>query len=99
MAALRELPFGLYYGSVVSTPLFVLLAGLYTERTGNDPTIAGLWAAIEAALNWIDVPPRRSSSKVQPKGGAAGGISARRSFCAWPGKGLSMFVLPVLASC
>ena len=31
MAALREVPFGLYYGSVDSTPLFVMLAGLYVE--------------------------------------------------------------------
>jgi len=29
MAALGEVPFGLYYGSVDATPLFVLLAGLY----------------------------------------------------------------------
>ena len=36
MAALREVPFGLYYGSVDSTPLFVMLAGLYAERTGDD---------------------------------------------------------------
>ncbi len=36
MAALGEVPFGLYYGSVDSTPLFVLLAGLYVERTGDD---------------------------------------------------------------
>src|SRR6204780_77432 len=35
MAALREVPFALYYGSVDSTPLFVLLAGLYFERTGG----------------------------------------------------------------
>src|SRR5207244_2041167 len=56
MAALREVPFGLYYGSVDSTPLFVLLAGLYAERTGDDATIAVLWPAIEAALNWIDGP-------------------------------------------
>src|SRR5213076_383895 len=32
MAALREVPFGLYYGSVDATPLFVMLAGLYFER-------------------------------------------------------------------
>jgi glycogen debranching enzyme len=56
MAALREVPFGLYYGSVDSTPLFVLLAGLYAERTGDDESIAALWPAIEAALNWIDGP-------------------------------------------
>ena len=56
MAALREVPFGLYYGSVDSTPLFVLLAGLYLERTGDIDTIATLWPAIEAALDWIDGP-------------------------------------------
>jgi len=56
MAALREVPFGLYYGSVDSTPLFVLLAGLYAERTGDSETIAELWPAIEAALAWIDGP-------------------------------------------
>ena len=56
MAALREVPFGLYYGSVDSTPLFVLLAGLYAERTGDIETIAELWPAIEAALGWIDGP-------------------------------------------
>ncbi|MDP1582647.1 MAG: amylo-alpha-1,6-glucosidase [Bradyrhizobium sp.] len=54
MAALREVPFAQYYGSVDSTPLFVLLAGLYHERTGDDETLAGLWPAIEAALRWID---------------------------------------------
>jgi glycogen debranching enzyme len=56
MAALREVPFGLYYGSVDATPLFVLLAGLYAERTGDDRTIGKLWPAIEAALAWIDGP-------------------------------------------
>lgn len=56
MAALREVPFGLYYGSVDSTPLFVLLAGLYAERSGDMETIAALWPAIEAALRWIDGP-------------------------------------------
>jgi glycogen debranching enzyme len=56
MAALREVPFGLYYGSVDSTPLFVLLAGLYTERTGDVGTLRELWPAIEAGLAWIDGP-------------------------------------------
>lgn len=54
MARLREVPFGLYYGSVDSTPLFVLLAGEYAERTGDDATIKSLWPAIQAALGWID---------------------------------------------
>ena len=56
MAALREVPFGLYYGSVDATPLFVLLAGLHAERTGDDQNIAELWPAVEAALGWIDGP-------------------------------------------
>ena len=56
MAALREVPFGLYYGSVDSTPLFVLLAGFYAERTGDSDTITALWPNIEAALAWIDGP-------------------------------------------
>jgi glycogen debranching enzyme len=54
MAALREVPFAQYYGSVDSTPLFVLLAGRYVERTGDDETLAELWPSIEAALRWID---------------------------------------------
>ena len=56
MAALREVPFAQYYGSVDATPLFVLLAGLYGERTGDNETIEELWPAIEAALRWIDGP-------------------------------------------
>src|SRR5436853_4455911 len=56
MAVLREVPFAQYYGSVDSTALFVLLAGLYVERTGDEATLAELWPAIEAALQWIDGP-------------------------------------------
>jgi glycogen debranching enzyme len=54
MAELREVPFAQYYGSVDATPLFVLLAGLYVERTGDEETLAELWPSIEAALHWID---------------------------------------------
>src|SRR5258706_27803 len=56
MAALREVPFAQYYGSVDATPLFVLLAGLYVERTGDEETLAELWPSIEAALRWINGP-------------------------------------------
>ena len=35
MAALGEMPFGRYYGSVDATPLFVLLAGAYYERSAR----------------------------------------------------------------
>jgi glycogen debranching enzyme len=55
MAELKEVPFRRYYGSVDSTPLFVMLAGAYLERTGDLPTIQALWPHVEAALHWIDV--------------------------------------------
>jgi glycogen debranching enzyme len=54
MASLGEVPFAKYYGSVDATPLFVLLAGLYVERTGDIETLAELWPSIEAALRWIN---------------------------------------------
>jgi glycogen debranching enzyme len=54
MARLGEVPFGHYYGSVDSTPLFVLLAARYFERTGDEETIRRLWPNIQAALAWID---------------------------------------------
>jgi glycogen debranching enzyme len=56
MALLNEVPFGLYYGSVDSTPLFVLLAGQYVQTTGDIETLKELWPAIQRALSWIDGP-------------------------------------------
>ncbi len=54
MAELREVPFRRYYGSVDSTPLFILLAGEYFARTGDTVTLRKLWPHIRAALGWID---------------------------------------------
>lgn len=54
MAELGEVPFRRYYGSIDSTPLFVMLAGAYLKRTGDVATIEHLWPNIEAALGWID---------------------------------------------
>jgi glycogen debranching enzyme len=56
MARLNEIPFGLYYGSVDSTPLFVLLAGQYAKASGDIETLRALWPTIERALDWIDGP-------------------------------------------
>jgi len=53
MAALKEMPFGLYYGSVDATPLFVALAGAYYERTGDLSFIADIWLNLQAALEWM----------------------------------------------
>jgi glycogen debranching enzyme len=79
MAELREVPFRLYYGSVDSTPLFVLLAGLYAQRTNDATLLRTLWPNIEAALGWIDGPgdidgdgfveyPRRSEQGLANQG-------------------------------
>jgi len=54
MAECGEVPFRRYYGSVDSTPLFVLLAGAYFERTGDIKTVTHLWPHIMRALEWID---------------------------------------------
>lgn len=53
MAALKEVPFGCYYGSVDSTPLFLLLAGEYWQRTNDLEFIDSIWPNIERALQWI----------------------------------------------
>lgn len=54
MALLGEVPFRRYYGSVDSTPLFVMLAGAYLARTGDVAFLRECWPNIEAALEWID---------------------------------------------
>jgi glycogen debranching enzyme len=55
MAELGEVPFRRYYGSVDATPLFVMLAGAYLDRTGDLATLRGLWPHIVAALGWMDL--------------------------------------------
>jgi glycogen debranching enzyme len=54
MATLKEVPFGRYYGSVDSTPLFVLLAGAYFLRTNNLDFLKNIWPNMVKALEWID---------------------------------------------
>ncbi|MBX5460633.1 MAG: amylo-alpha-1,6-glucosidase [Steroidobacteraceae bacterium] len=54
MAALKEVPFGRYYGSVDATPLFVVLAGAYYQRTGNLAFVESIWPNVTAALEWMD---------------------------------------------
>jgi glycogen debranching enzyme len=53
MAALGEIPFARYYGSVDSTPLFVMLAGAYYARTGDEALASELWPSVTRALDWI----------------------------------------------
>jgi glycogen debranching enzyme len=54
LARLGEVPFGRYFGSIDSTPLFVALAGKYWLRTRELETLEKLWPHITAALAWID---------------------------------------------
>ena len=54
MAALGEIPFGRYYGSVDATPLFVMLAAAYHERVADEDFLRRIWPHVEAALDWID---------------------------------------------
>ena len=54
MAALGEVPFRRYYGSIDSTPLFVMLAGAYLERTDDLQTLRRIQPNIDAALRWME---------------------------------------------
>lgn len=54
MAALGEIPFKNYYGSVDSTPLYIVLAEAYFQRTGDIDFIREIWPNIAKALTWID---------------------------------------------
>ncbi len=54
MAACGEVPFGRYYGSVDSTPLFIALAAAYVRRTADLELASALWPHLERALEWID---------------------------------------------
>ncbi len=54
MAALGEVPFGCYYGTVDATPLFIMLAHSYYVRSGDLAFIEKIWPNVERALQWID---------------------------------------------
>jgi glycogen debranching enzyme len=54
MARCGEIAFEKYYGTADATPLFVMLAGAYYKRTGDDDFIETIWGNIEKALGWIE---------------------------------------------
>ncbi len=54
MAATGEVPYARYYGSADATPLFVLLAGKWLERTADLEGLRELWPHVERALEWIE---------------------------------------------
>ena len=53
LAALGEIPFGRYYGTIDATPLFVILAGEYFQRTGDRETLERAWPHVGRALEWM----------------------------------------------
>ena len=69
MAALGEIPFGRYYGSHDATPLFVMLAAAYYQRTGDRESITAIWPAHRSGAR-VDRarrrPGRRRLRRVRP---------------------------------
>jgi glycogen debranching enzyme len=53
LCAIGELPYQRYYGSVDSTPLFLLLAGEYFRWTNDTRSMVELKPAILGALHWL----------------------------------------------
>jgi glycogen debranching enzyme len=54
LARLKEVPFGLFYGSVDSTPLFLMLGAEYLQWTGDLDLYRQLKPNFDAAWDWID---------------------------------------------
>ncbi len=54
LSNIGEVAFKKYYGSVDSTPLFLMLAGRYYQKTSNINFITKLMKNFEAAEAWID---------------------------------------------
>jgi len=76
MAALGEVPFGLYYGGVDTTPLFVALAGAYLRRTDDKELILGLWPALKRATAWLEArSAARPDGFIDYQRAAGGGLS------------------------
>lgn len=53
MPALNEVPFGKYYGSVDSTPLFLMVVAEYYKSTGDIELVRTLWPNVMAAMDWL----------------------------------------------
>ncbi|MCX4245477.1 amylo-alpha-1,6-glucosidase [Paraliomyxa miuraensis] len=54
MAALREVPFGCYYGSIDSTSLYLMLAWRHLEATNDRALMQQLWPHLRHAMHWIE---------------------------------------------
>ncbi len=61
VAALGEVPFRRYYGTVDATPLFLMLAGDYLDRSDDLAFLEHLRPALERAMAWIRLAESRSA--------------------------------------
>ena len=61
MAALGEVPFRRYYGTVDATPLLLILAADYLRRSDDRSFLTHLMPALEAALGWLQEAEARSA--------------------------------------
>jgi glycogen debranching enzyme len=73
MARCGEIPYRPYYGSIDSTPLFVIVAEATYRVTGDTAFLRELRTAIDAAIEWIDVRSEKATKLVRyerltPKG-------------------------------
>ena len=50
---LGDIPFGRYYGSVDSTPLYISLCARYLEKTHNEPFLKSISASISLSVGWL----------------------------------------------
>ena len=76
MAALGEIPFGRYYGSVDVTPWFVLLAAAYHERTADDALARELWPNLcRRSPGWTDPAIRTATVSSSTDSARSSGLS------------------------
>ena len=75
MARLGEVPFAHYYGSIDATPLFVVLAAAYLERTGDLATARELWPAVELAIAWLRIMATGTATASSSTAGATTRVS------------------------
>ncbi|HET7577665.1 MAG TPA: amylo-alpha-1,6-glucosidase [Bacillales bacterium] len=76
LANTDQIPFTPYYGSIDSTPLFLILLSEYIKWTGDLKTFEELETNVEAALQWIDkYGDRDGDGLVEYHQESSGGIS------------------------
>jgi glycogen debranching enzyme len=74
MARMGELPFARYYGSVDSTPLWLMLLGETIAWTGDGHLVERLWPATLRAVQWLRTAPSDDDGFLVYEARAPGGL-------------------------